>query len=164
MRHLLHQPVLWYGLLSCLLLTTLSILVQVAQQVTPPVTGHDGRSITVPQLEWQPGLLLLGTAAAVAWRTGRLRVAVGVALSAFLGSWLVTWALFIFPNALGMPALLSVPLAEQTQTVSIELALLDLARVSTILVELGVVVTICGALLGWGAQLMVRQRLSSVEG
>jgi hypothetical protein len=164
MRRLLHQPVLWYSLLSCLLLTTVSLLLQVLQQVTPPVTGQDGRSITVPQLEWQPTLLLLGIAAALAWRTGGLRVAVGVALSALLGSWLVTWTLLILPNALGMPALPSMPLVQQTRTVSVEQALLVLGRASFILVELGVVVTICGALLGWGAQRMVRRRLSSVAG
>jgi len=164
MRRLLHQPVLWYSLLSCLLLTTVSILLQVAQQVTPPLTGQDGRSITVPQLEWQPGLLLLGIAVAVAWRTGRLGMAVGIALSALLGSWLLTWALLILPNALGMPALLSVPLVRQTRTVSIEQALFDLGNVCFILVELGVVVIFCGALLGWSAQRMVRQRLSSISG
>jgi hypothetical protein len=164
MPRLLRQPVLWYSLLSCLLLTIVSLLLQVAQQVTPPLTGQDGRSITVPQLEWQPTLLLLGIAAALAWQTGRLRVAVGVALSVLLGSWLVTWTLLILPNALGMPALLSVPLVRQTRTVSIEQALLDLGNVSFILVALGVVLTTCGALLGWSAQLMIRRRLSSIRG
>jgi len=148
MRRLLHRPSVWYGLLSCLLLTTVSLILHVLQQ-TPLVSGQSGLSIQAPQLEWQPMLILLGTAAAVAWHTGRIRVAVGVALSALIGSWLLTWALLILPTAVGMPVLLSLPLVQHTQSITVEQALLVLLIVSSPLALIGVVVATCGALLAY---------------
>jgi hypothetical protein len=90
MRRLLHRPSVWYGLLSCLLLTTFSLMLPVVPLTSPPSSEQSGLSITLPQLEWQCVLILLGTAVVVAWQTGRIRLAVGVALSALIGSWLLT--------------------------------------------------------------------------
>jgi hypothetical protein len=164
MRRLLHRPSVWYGLLSCLLLTALSLTLPVVPLTAPSSSGQSGLSITVPQLEGKSALILLGTAIVVARHTGRIRVAVGVTLSALIGSWLLTWALVMLPNALGVSALLSAPLAQQTRSITVEQAWLALLNVSFSLAFLGVVVASCGAVLGWGAQRLVRQRLSSVEG
>jgi len=164
MSRLLHRPSVWYGLLSCLLLTTLGLMLSVVPLTSPSGSGQSGLSITVPQLEGPSGLILLGTALVVAWHTGRIRGAIGVALSAYIGSWLLTWALVMLPNALGVSALLSVPLAQQTRSITVEQALLALVNVSFSLAFLGVIVASCGAVLGWAAQQLVRQRLFSVEG
>jgi hypothetical protein len=163
MRRLLDRPWVWYGPLSCLLVTAFSLVLQVGQQ-TPPISAPSGLFISVPQLEWQPMVVLLGTAAAVAWHTGRIRVAAGTALCAYVGSWLLMWALLIVPTALGIPPLLSVPLVQQTRSISLQHALFLLGAVSVSLTQLGVVVAFVGALLGWRVQHLLRQRLSSVEG